>query len=93
MRSSSRAAEENNLGVLAAQLDDSVGIRYVLVDSGSGGVHLLHKIQAGRLGYTKSRRSGDHQLDLLPRQLFPDRAQRLRRPLTGLGIMPLIGAE
>ena len=88
-----RAAEEDDLGVLAAQLDNGVGIRYVLVHSGGGGVHLLHKVQAGHLGHAQARRAGHHQLHLLPGQFFPDGAQRLRRTLTGFGIMPLVRAE
>ena len=38
-------AEEDDLGVLAPQLDHRVGVRYVGVHRGGGGVDLLHEVQ------------------------------------------------
>ena len=87
------AAEEDDLGVLAAQLDHRVGVGYVLVDGGGGGVHLLHKVNVRGLGHAQTGGAGDHDAHLLPGQLVTDGAQGLRRPLPGLGVVPLIGAE
>ena len=88
-----RAAEKDDLGILAAQLDDGVGARYVLVDSSGGGVHLLHKVDARRLGHAQTGGTGNDHAHLLPGQLVPDGAQGLDGALPGLGVMPLIGAE
>ena len=86
-------AKEDDLGVLAAQLDDGIRIRYVGVDSGSGGVHLLHEVDVRRFGHAQTGGAGDGNTYLLAPQLFFNGTQSLRCPLSGLGVVPFIRAE
>ena len=88
-----RAAEKDDFGVLAAQLDDRVGVGYVLVDGGGGGVHLLHEVDLRRLGHAQAGRAGDDDAHLPAGEPVRQRAQSLGGPLPGLGVVPLIGAE
>ena len=88
-----RAAEEDDLGVLAPQLDDGVGVRDVCIHRGGGGVDLLDKVDARGGGHPQASGAGDGDLDALPGEHIPDGAEGLAGPLTGLGIVPLIGAE
>ena len=44
-------AEEDDLGVLAAQLDDGIGLGDELTHGGGGGVDLLHEVQVRSLGH------------------------------------------
>ena len=88
-----RAAEKDDLGVLAAQLDDGIGVRNVGVHRGGGGVHFLDEVQAGSLGHPQAGGAGDDQLDPLAAELARDGLQGLTGPLPGLGVVPLIGAE
>ena len=88
-----RAAEEDDLGVLAPQLDHRVSAGDVAVYGGGGGVYLLHEVQLCRGGYPQPGGAGDGQTDLLPGQHGLDGAQGLAGPLTGLGVVPFIGAE
>ena len=78
------AAEEDDLGVLAAQLDDGVGVGDVSVDGGGGGVHLLHEVQLRGLSHAQSGGAGDDQPDVLSGEHVPDGAQGLAGALTGL---------
>ena len=88
-----RTAEKDDLGVLAAQLDDGIGVRNVGVHRGGGGVHFLDEVQAGSLGQPQAGGAGDDQLDPLAAELARDGLQGLTGPLPGLGVVPLIGAE
>ena len=88
-----RAAEEDDLGVLTAQLDHRVGARNKGVHSGGGGVHLLDKVHAAGLGDAQARRAGDHHLDLLAQELILDPVQNLTGLFPDLGEVPLVGAE
>ena len=63
------------------------------VYGGGGGVYLLHEVQLCRGGYPQPGGAGDGQTDLLPGQHGLDGAQGLAGPLTGLGVVPFIGAE
>ena len=87
------AAEEDDLGVLAAQLNDGVGFGYVAVHGGGGGVDLLDEVDASRLGHPQTGRAGDGQADRFAREHVRDLMQGLAGPLPGLGIVPLVGAE
>ena len=58
------AGEEEDLGILAAQLDDTVGLGGQLFHGHTGGEHFLHKGDAAALGQAHARRTGDGQLDL-----------------------------
>ena len=88
-----RAAEEDDLGVLAAQLDDSVSAGDESVHRGSSGVHLLHEVDAAGLGHTQTGGAGDDHLHLMSQELVLDALQNLAGLLPHLGKMPLIGAE
>ena len=88
-----RAAEKDDFGVLAAQFDDRIGVGYVLVDGGGGGVHLLHEVDLRRLGHAQAGRAGDDDAHLSAGEPVRQRAQSLGGPLPGLGVVPLIGAE
>ena len=87
------AAEEDDLGVLAPQLDDRVGPRYVGVHRRGGGVHLLNKVDPGGVGHSQSGGAGNDHLHLPARQHVGDGPEGLAGPLPGLGVVPLIGAE
>ena len=86
-------AEEDDLGVLAAQLDDGVGAGDEGPDRGGGGVDLLDKVQAAGLGHAQTGGAGDEELDLLTGQHTVEAPEGLAGPLPGLGVVPLIGAE
>ena len=86
-------AEEDDLGVLAAQLDDGIGLGDELTHGGGGGVDLLHEVQVRGLGHAQAGRAGDGELDLLPAEHPAQPLQGLAGALAGLGIVPLIGAE
>ena len=88
-----RAAEKDDLGVLAAQLNDRVGVGDVCIDGGGGGVHLLDKVDIRRLGHPQPGGAGDDQLDGLAGQPVGEGAQGLAGPLSGFGVVPLVGAE
>ena len=87
------AAEEDDLGVLAAQLDDGVGVGDVCIHRGGGGVDLLDKVDAGGVGHAQAGRAGDGHLDVLSGEHVLDGLQGLAGPLPGLGEVPLVGAE
>ena len=88
-----RTAEKDDLGVLAAQLDDCVGVRDIGVHRGGGGVHLLHKVQPRSLGHAQAGGAGDHQAHVFTPQHIRDGIQSLAGPLPGLGVVPLVGAK
>ena len=87
------AAEENDFGVLAAQLDDGVGVRNVRVYGCGGGVYLLDKVQPRSFCHAQSGGAGDHQAHVLSLQHVLNGSQGLTGPFPGLGIVPLVGAE
>ncbi len=88
------AAEEDDLGVLAAQLDDGIGRRVCTgVHGGGGGVHLLDEVQVRSLGHAQAGGAGDGELDLLPTEHPAQPLQGLAGAFAGLGVVPLIGAE
>ena len=60
-----RSAEEDDLGILAAQLNDSVGVGDVCIHRSGGGVDLLDKVDARGVGHAQAGRAGDDQLYLL----------------------------
>ena len=87
------AAEEDDLGVLAAQLNDGIRLGDVCIDRRGGGVDLLHKIDAGGVGHAQTGRAGDDQFHLFARQQTGDGMEGLAGPFPGLGVVPLVGAE
>ena len=86
-------AEEDDLGVLAPQLDDRVRAGDEGADGGGGGVDLLDEFQSGGLGHTQAGGAGDQELEILSCQHILQAPEGLAGPLPGLGIMPLIGAK
>ena len=87
------AAEEDDLGVLAPQLNDGIRLGDVCIDRRGGGVDLLHKIDAGGVGHAQTGRAGDDQFHLFARQQTGDGMEGLAGPFPGLGVVPLVGAE
>ena len=88
-----RAAEEDDLGVLAAQLDDGVGVGDAGIDGGGGGVDLLNEVEARGGGHSQSGGAGYGGPDILSGEHIPDGAEGLQRPLPGFREVPLVGAE
>ena len=87
------AAEEDDLGVLAAQLNDRIGAGDEGVHCGGSGVHLLHEVDAAGLGHTQTGGAGDDHPHLMTQEFVLDALQNLAGLFTHLGKMPLIGAE
>ena len=56
------SGEEDDFRILAAQLDDRIGVRLILHDCFVGGKDLLHKINAGILCQTQSGRTGNRRV-------------------------------
>ena len=85
------AGEEDDLGVLAAQLDDHVGLRHMHADRLAGREHLLHKVDVRRLGNAEARRAGDRAAQRVVRPDDRTRVlQQLDRLFAHLGIVALI---
>ena len=83
-------AEEDDLGVLAPQLDNGVGVGDIGVHGGGGGIDLLDKVDSRGVGHAQSGGAGDGHADLLSGQHLRDRAQGLAGPLSGFGVVPLV---
>ena len=79
--------------VLTAQLDDRIGAGDEGPHGGGSGVDLLDEVQTGGLGHAQTGRAGDEELDLLSGQQIGQLAEGLAGPLTGLGVVALVGAE
>ena len=56
------AAEEDDLGILSAQLDDRIGVRLILHHRFVGSKYLLYKVDTGILSKSQSCRTGDGYL-------------------------------
>ena len=87
------AAEEDDLGILAPQLDDRIGAGDEGSDGSSGGIDLLDKVQTGGLGHAQTGRAGDEELNVLAAEHVGQLTEGLAGPLTGLGVVALVGAE
>ena len=86
-----RAGQEQDLGVLAPQLDDHVGVGDVLFHSGAGGVDLLHKGDVQVLRQAHARRTGHAQAGpLCLGELLLDAGKHARGLLGNLGEVPFI---
>ncbi|CCX39036.1 unknown [Clostridium sp. CAG:1013] len=85
------AGEEQDLGVLTPQLDDHVGVRYVLFHSGPGGVHFLDEGDVQILCQAHARRTGNAEERLLfLGELFLDAGEHPGGLLCDLGVVPLV---
>ena len=87
------AAEEDDLGVLAAQLDYGVGVGDVGVHRSGGSVDLLDEVDAGGIGHAQTGGAGDGHLNVLSGEHILNGLQGLTGTLTGFGEVSLIGAE
>ena len=86
------AGEEEDLGVLAAQLNDHVRVGDELHGGDSGGVNLLHKGEAARFRHAHAGRTGHRELGRFAVQhLRLDFAQQFRHFLRDLRKMPFVG--
>ena len=86
-----RAGEEQDLGVLAAQLDDHIGVGYVLLHSSPGGVHLLDKGDVQVLRQAHARRTRHTQAgQFFLGELLLDTGKHPRSLFGNLGIVPLV---
>src|SRR6266849_6560088 len=84
--------EDDDLGVLAAQLDHRVDFRMHLLDGQRYGGHLLHEFAADHGGDSAASRAGDKYAAILgaDARFGFDPAQKLQRLFRLLGLMPLI---
>ena len=83
------AGEEQDLGVLAAQLDDAVRPRGQAARRHPGGEHLLDKGDAHALRHAHAGGAGDGQVGRLA-VLVRHPAQQLLRLLQNMAVMPLV---
>ena len=83
--------QEQDLCVLAAQLDHTVGGGHKPLDCHTGGEHLLHKGHAAAVGQAHTGRTGDAQQSLVSVQvLCIDAAQQLLRLFQNMAVMTLV---
>ena len=83
--------QEQDLGILAAQLDHAVCFRYKALDRHAGGEHLLHKRHTAAVGKAHTGRTGDAQQRFPAVQLFGiDAAQQLLRLFQNMTIMSFV---
>ena len=66
------AREKYELGILAAQLYNTVCIGIILLYGYECTVYLLHKGESCRIGKTETRRTRDGGLEFCIGELFPD---------------------
>ena len=86
------AGEEEDLGVLASQLDHAVGLRHEPFDCHPGGENFLHKGHAAAFGQAHARRAGNAQQRLGAVEILAvDPAQQLLRLFQNMAVMTLIG--
>ena len=83
--------QKQDLGILAAQLNDAVGGGHKAFDRHAGGEHLLHEGHAAAVGQTHARRAGNAQQCFLPVQLLGvNAAQQLLRLFQNMTIMSFV---
>ena len=83
--------QKEDLGVLAAQLDDDVRPRSQPAGSHTGGEHLLNKRHAHTVGHAHARRTGNCQFGLAAGDvLLGHPAQQLLRLFQNMAEMPFI---
>ena len=83
------AGEEQDFGVLTAQLDDAVRPRGQLVGRHAGGKHLLHEWDLHALRHAHAGRAGDGQIRFCA-VLIRHPAQQLLRLFQNMAVMPLV---
>ena len=83
--------QKQDLGILAAQLDDAIGLRHKALDRHAGGEHLLHKGHAAAVRQTHTGRAGDAEQRLASMQLLGINApQQLLRLFQNMTIMSFV---
>ena len=83
--------QKQDLGILAAQLNDAVGGGHKAFDRHAGGEHLLHEGHAAAVGQSHARRAGNAQQCFLPVQLLGvNAAQQLLRLFQNMTIMSFV---
>ena len=88
-----RARQEQDLGVLAAQLNGRVGLGHQLAQRHAGGVNLLQKVDIQFLGQAHAGGAGDAHFKTLPRILLRDGVQQHLAEHGDLRAVPLIAAK
>ena len=84
--------QEQDLGILAAQLNDAVGTRRQLVGGHAGGKHFLHKGHLAAVGKAHTSGTGDCQLCSAIRQIVLRGAvQQLLAFFQDMAVVALIG--
>ena len=84
--------QEQDLGILAAQLNDAVGTRCQLVGCHAGGKHFLHKGHLAAVGKAHTGGTGDCQLCSAIRQIVLRGAvQQLLAFFQDMAVVALIG--
>ena len=85
--------EDDDLRVLAAELDDRADVGVQLLDRERDGVDLLHELRAERLAQRARARAGHEQADLLARDVserLPDAHQELEHAVGLLRVVALV---
>ena len=83
--------QEQDLGILAAQLNDTVRLGHKALDRHAGGEHLLYKGHAAAVGQTHASRTGNAQQRLLTVHLLGiDAAQQLLRLFQNMAVVPFV---
>ena len=86
------AGEEEDLGILAAQLDHAVGLGDEPLDRHAGGEHLLHEGHAAALGQAHAGRARNAEQGFGPVEIFAvDPAQKLLRLFQNMAVVTLVG--
>ena len=87
------AGQENDFGILAAQLHHHVGVGDESLHRPRGGKNLLNEGDAGGVCHPQAGGAGDRHLYLLPAQGIGQPLQHLGGLLPHLGHVPLVGFE
>ena len=83
--------QKQDLGILAAQLNDAIGLWHKALDRHAGGEHLLHKGHAAAVGQAHTGRAGDAEQRLAAMQLLGINApQQLLRLFQNMTIMSFV---
>ncbi len=84
--------EERDLGVLAAELDDHVGLRLEALDRGRTGDHFLYELDAHQVGDAEAGRAGDSAAEGVVGVLGGDLVEQRAQGATGVGVVAPVRA-
>src|SRR5450759_3661159 len=85
--------EERDLRVLAAELDDDVGLRLEALDRGRTGDDLLDELHAHQVGDAEAGRAGDRAVEGLVREGLGDLVEQGPEGAASVGVVASIRAE